>query len=118
MELTKWSCPVCGGQTFETPLTPPADARPAFPYDIERIRELADRTFGPGCGKALMPDTLPGLSALTVPTTRKGRLLTGKNILPWHCSWLQPDGETEKEVSITQPELGKSSGMPFTSMKW
>ena len=49
-------CPACGGQTFETPLTPPADARPAFPYDIERIRELADRTFGPGCGKALIPD--------------------------------------------------------------
>lgn len=50
------TCPLCGGETFETPLTPPADSRPAFPYDIERARSLCDATFGAGTGKVLLPD--------------------------------------------------------------
>lgn len=54
--LESKTCPVCGGETFETPLTPPADSRPAFAFDIERVRKLADDTFGPGCGKAMLPD--------------------------------------------------------------
>lgn len=54
MESAK--CPLCGGPTFETPLTPPADSRPAFPYDIERAGKLCDGTFGKGTGKVLLPD--------------------------------------------------------------
>ncbi|MDR1404185.1 MAG: phosphoadenosine phosphosulfate reductase family protein [Candidatus Methanoplasma sp.] len=49
-------CPVCGSETREIELTPPADARPAFGHDIEVIRTLADRDFGPGAGHALIPD--------------------------------------------------------------
>ncbi|AGI47709.1 3'-phosphoadenosine 5'-phosphosulfate sulfotransferase (PAPS reductase)/FAD synthetase-related enzyme [Thermoplasmatales archaeon BRNA1] len=54
--MEKKECPVCGGETFETPLTPPADSRPAFDFDIAKIRDMADRTFGPGCGLALIPE--------------------------------------------------------------
>ncbi|MDR3205507.1 MAG: phosphoadenosine phosphosulfate reductase family protein [Candidatus Methanoplasma sp.] len=49
-------CPVCGRETVQTEITPPADARPAFEFNIDMVRELADRTFGAGCGKALLPD--------------------------------------------------------------
>lgn len=54
MESTE--CPVCGGVTFETAITPPADARPAFDADVARIREVIDRTFGDGTGEAVLPE--------------------------------------------------------------
>lgn len=49
-------CPVCGAATSETELTPPADSRPGFEYDIEKARKMADDCFGEGCGKALVPE--------------------------------------------------------------
>ena len=50
------TCPVCGAATSETELTPPADSRPGFDYDIEKTRKMADDCFGEGCGKALIPE--------------------------------------------------------------
>ena len=50
------TCAVCGTETNATELTPPADSRPAFDYDIERVRKMADSCFGEGCGKALIPE--------------------------------------------------------------
>ncbi len=50
------NCPVCGAATSETELTPPADSRPGFEYDIDRTRKMADDCFGEGCGKSLIPD--------------------------------------------------------------
>lgn len=49
-------CPVCGAATEEIELTPPGDARPAFPHDIGMIRDLLDRDYGTGCGTALLPE--------------------------------------------------------------
>ncbi len=50
------TCPVCGAETSATELTPPADSRPGFDFDIQRARDMADRCFGEGCGKAMIPD--------------------------------------------------------------
>ncbi|MDL2261739.1 phosphoadenosine phosphosulfate reductase family protein [Methanimicrococcus sp. OttesenSCG-928-J09] len=36
----------CGCQTNFVTVTPPADIRPAFPYDIQRINEVSVRQFG------------------------------------------------------------------------
>lgn len=49
-------CPACGATTEEIVLTPPGDARPAFPYDIQMIRELVDGDYGEGAGEALLPE--------------------------------------------------------------
>ncbi len=49
-------CPVCGRGTEETALTPPADSRPAFDFDVRRVRSLCDATFGDGTGEALIPE--------------------------------------------------------------
>lgn len=49
-------CPVCGAQTKEMELTPPADSRPAFDSDIRKIRGLIDGNFGEGTGKGVIPD--------------------------------------------------------------
>ena len=54
--LEQKACDVCGEPTREVSLTPPGDARPAFAYDIERIRALIDEQFGEGCGRAAIPD--------------------------------------------------------------
>lgn len=54
--LEKEECPVCGAKTKEMIVTPPSDARPAFPASIDRIREIADLQFGKGVGLALIPD--------------------------------------------------------------
>ena len=49
-------CPVCGNATETTELTPPADSRPGVEFDIQRARGMADRCFGEGCGKAMIPN--------------------------------------------------------------
>jgi phosphoadenosine phosphosulfate reductase len=36
----------CGAQTREVPVTPPGDARPAFPADLERINRIYEEHFG------------------------------------------------------------------------
>ena len=54
--LEQKACDVCREPTREVSLTPPGDARPAFAYDIERIRALIDAQFGEGCGAAAIPD--------------------------------------------------------------
>ena len=49
-------CGLCGGPPEAVALTPPGDARPAFPYDIGMVRSLADAEFGEGAGGWLIPD--------------------------------------------------------------
>ena len=53
------TCPICGKPSREVDLTPPGDVRPAFQHDIDMIRELADKQYGPGCGIAMIPDGHP-----------------------------------------------------------
>ena len=48
-------CSICGSATKEVDITPPGDVRPAFPHDIELIKDTADGQFGPGAGDALLP---------------------------------------------------------------
>ena len=40
------TCAACGAATREVPLTPPGDARPAFPADIALINSTFDEHFG------------------------------------------------------------------------
>jgi phosphoadenosine phosphosulfate reductase len=54
--LEQGACSVCGSKTATVKLTPPGDARPAFPKDIKRIRALIDEQFGHGLGKLVIPD--------------------------------------------------------------
>lgn len=53
--LEERNCPLCGKATKQVSLTPPSDCRPAFSKDVDRIRSLADRQFGEGCGHLLLP---------------------------------------------------------------
>jgi phosphoadenosine phosphosulfate reductase len=53
--LESRTCGKCGLQTVEVRLTPPGDARPAFPADLERLRRLIDHQFGEGTGIAAIP---------------------------------------------------------------
>lgn len=53
--LESRECPQCGTGTEEIVLTPPGDARPAFPHDVSLIRGLLDRDYGEGAGEALLP---------------------------------------------------------------
>ena len=54
--LEQGSCGKCGGKTREVKITPPGDARPAFPHDIERIRDLIEGQFGTATGKLVVPE--------------------------------------------------------------
>ena len=54
--LEQGTCSTCGSRTREVKITPPGDARPAFEYDISRLRTLIDRQFGEGTGKAALPE--------------------------------------------------------------
>ena len=54
--LEQGACSVCGSETVPVKLTPPGDARPAFPKDIKRVRALIDKQFGEGLGKLVVPD--------------------------------------------------------------
>ncbi len=54
--LERRGCPVCGTDTREVEVTPPADVRPAFERDILQVREVVDQQFGEGSGLALIPD--------------------------------------------------------------
>lgn len=54
--LESGKCQMCGAATSEMAVTPPADARPAFDADIQRVREVIDATFGEGTGKAVLPE--------------------------------------------------------------
>ena len=53
--LEEKDCPICGSGTAVISLTPPGDCRPAFEYDLERIRRITDSKFGEGCGELLLP---------------------------------------------------------------
>ena len=54
--LERRICGICGGKPSAVAITPPGDARPAFPFDTGMVRELADSQFGEGAGKRLLPD--------------------------------------------------------------
>lgn len=54
--LEDLKCARCGAGTEAVGMTPPGDARPAFPYDIRLVRGLLDRQFGEGAGMAMLPE--------------------------------------------------------------
>lgn len=54
LELLK--CPICKSDTSEVEITPPGDVRPAFDYDVNKIRSLVDLQFGKSTGLALIPE--------------------------------------------------------------
>ena len=54
--LESSECPICGAKTTEVEVTPPGEVRPAFDHDIELIRSIAEKQFGEGTGKALIPE--------------------------------------------------------------
>ncbi|MBM4248108.1 MAG: 3'-phosphoadenosine 5'-phosphosulfate sulfotransferase [Euryarchaeota archaeon] len=54
--IEKVPCGLCGGPPAPVALTPPGDARPAFPFDVGMVRSIAEERFGPGAGSVLLPD--------------------------------------------------------------
>ncbi len=46
-------CPSCGGIVIKVEYTPPGDIRPAFPYDIEEAKNLAEAQWGEGAGDVI-----------------------------------------------------------------
>lgn len=54
--LDRRPCGLCGERPAKVAITPPGDVRPAFPYDIEMARHLADAQFGEGAGIRLLPE--------------------------------------------------------------
>jgi phosphoadenosine phosphosulfate reductase len=49
------SCSICDSHTDMVKHTPPGDIRPAFPHDLQRMRNQIDTQFGEGCGVRLIP---------------------------------------------------------------
>ena len=49
-------CGKCGAATRHVEMTPPGDARPAFPYNIHLIRDVLDQQFGSGAGILVLPE--------------------------------------------------------------
>src|SRR5512145_645586 len=43
--LESESCPVCGKATRQVEMTPPGEARPGFPHDLDFVRRLLDAQF-------------------------------------------------------------------------
>ena len=54
--LETHTCPKCGYRTEEIEVTPPGDVRPAFDHDIQLIKSLSEKQFGPGTGDSLLPE--------------------------------------------------------------
>jgi phosphoadenosine phosphosulfate reductase len=54
--LDEDKCGTCGTPTAMVRITPPGDVRPAWEVDLERIRRVADKQFGEGAGRALLPE--------------------------------------------------------------
>ncbi|MCQ2053198.1 MAG: phosphoadenosine phosphosulfate reductase family protein, partial [archaeon] len=54
--LESLKCPICKSTTSEVEITPPGDVRPAFDYDINKIRSLVDLQFGKFTGLELIPE--------------------------------------------------------------
>jgi len=57
LPILEWKqCGRCGGRTRKVPITPPGDIRPAFQFDVEMIRNVAEKQFGNGAGQLLLPE--------------------------------------------------------------
>lgn len=54
VELEK--CGTCGNETRLVDITPPGDYRPAFQYDLDKIRKTIERNYGAGTGHAMVPE--------------------------------------------------------------
>lgn len=48
--LDSKKCPRCDNDTFKVKISPPYDCRPAFEYDIKRLKQVIKVQFGENCG--------------------------------------------------------------------
>ena len=53
--LESEQCAVCGSPTKQVEMTPPGEARPGFDHDLNFVRDLLDKQFGPDAGILIMP---------------------------------------------------------------
>ncbi|MEM2870549.1 MAG: phosphoadenosine phosphosulfate reductase family protein [Thermoplasmata archaeon] len=53
--LRREPCGICGSTPLPVALTPPGDARPAFDFDLDMVREVAAGQFGADAGRRLLP---------------------------------------------------------------
>jgi phosphoadenosine phosphosulfate reductase len=89
--VEKAPCGLCGGAPSPVALTPPGDARPAFPFDIEMVRSLADAQFGPGSGKSILPDGAPVLLNRIPDLDRTDEVVAGGGVLA-NLTWILGKG--------------------------
>ncbi len=79
--LEQSECSACGSKTVPVKLTPPGDARPAFPKDIKRIRALVDKQFGDGLGKLVIPDRRMALLNKAPDIDRMDEIILGGQVI-------------------------------------
>src|SRR5512137_359022 len=85
--VEKAPCGLCGGPPSPVALTPPGDARPAFPFDIDMVRSLSDSQFGPGAGKSLLPDGAIVLLNRIPDLDRTDEVIAGGEVLA-NLTWI------------------------------
>ena len=77
----KGRCGLCGGKGTWVECTPPGDARPAFPFDLERNRLLADGQWGEGAGALLLPEGSPVLLNPCPSPDRMDEVISGGSVV-------------------------------------
>ena len=89
--LERRICGTCGERPASVAITPPGDARPAFGFDIDMVRELADSQFGAGAGKRLLPDGEIVLLNRIPDLDRTDEVIAGGEVLA-NLTWILGKG--------------------------
>jgi len=89
--VEKAPCGICGGAPKAVALTPPGDARPAFPFDIDMVRSLAEAQFGPGAGQGLLPGGTIALLNRIPDLDRTDEVIAGGEVVA-NLTWILGKG--------------------------
>lgn len=74
-------CPACGSKTDKVKYTPPGDVKPAFPYDINEARTLADEQWGSKAGETLLSAQGPYLINPCPAKDRLDEIISGGRVI-------------------------------------
>jgi phosphoadenosine phosphosulfate reductase len=89
--LDRRPCGICGERPASVAITPPGDARPAFPFDLDMVRGLADSQFGTGAGMRLLPDGEISMLNRIPDLDRTDEVIAGGEVLA-NMTWVMGKG--------------------------
>jgi len=89
--LERRSCGICGGMPDSVAVTPPGDVRPAFQFDLAKVRQLADDEFGEGAGTRLLPEGEIVLLNRIPDLDRTDEVIAGGEVLA-NITWILGKG--------------------------